>query len=74
MDDWKKDVKTLISETNALLNELKGAGLNTEQQNEVNEIKKIVNQISSYPSIYVHNYDMVSSILAEKKKKLKSFK
>jgi hypothetical protein len=74
MDDWKKDVKTLLSETNALLNELKGAGLNTDQQNEVNEIRKNVNQISSYPSIYVHNYDLLSTYLAEKKKKLQSFK
>lgn len=74
MDDWKKDLKTLLNETNALLNELKGTVLNTEQQGEVNDIRRIVNQISSYPSIYVHNYDMLSSLLAEKKKKLKSFK
>lgn len=74
MEDWKKDVKTLLAETNTLINELKGTGLNTEQQNELNDIKKMVNQISSFPSIYVHNYDLVSSLLAEKKKRLKSFK
>lgn len=74
MEDWKKDIKTTLTEINSLINELKGTGLNTEQQNELNDIKKIVNQISSHQSIYVHNYDMVSSILAEKKKKLKGFK
>jgi DNA-binding transcriptional regulator GbsR (MarR family) len=74
MEDWKKDVKTLLSETNSLLNELKGAGLNTDLQNEVNEIRKNVNQINSYPSIYVHNYDLLSTYLAEKKKKLQSFR
>ena len=74
MTDWRNDIKSLIVAANSLINELKGTGLNTDQQNEVNDIKKLVNQISSYPSIYVHNYDLVSSLLSAKIKKLKSFK
>jgi hypothetical protein len=70
-NDWKKDVKGLSAEVSGLLNNIKGADLNSEQQNEVNEIRKMLNQLNSYPSIYVHNYDLISSALAEKKKYLK---
>lgn len=74
MDEWKNDVKKLLSETNGLLNELKGAGLNNEQLAQVNEIRKNINQISSYQSIYVHNYDLISSYLSDQKKKLQGLK
>ncbi len=71
MGEWKADVNTLLSEVNGLLNGINSAALNEDQQTEIKEIKRIVSDISSHPSIYVHNYDLLSSLLTEKKKKLK---
>lgn len=72
--DWKKDVKKLVSDAELLLKEAPVSELNDEQKTELNETKKIINDIKSYPSIYVHNYDLISSILSEKVKFLKKLK
>lgn len=73
MDDWKKDVINLKAELNTLINKAQEMDLNEDQKHELAEAKKIYNQINPYPSIYVHNYDLISSMLSEKKKKLKDF-
>ncbi len=72
MADWKKDINGSIAEVNGLVNTAGKMELSNEDRNEVNETKKIINQLSSYPSIYVHNYDMLAGVLNEKKKKLKN--
>ena len=72
MGEWKTDVKKLTGEVNELLNGLNSAELSEEQKNEIKEVKRIVSDISSHQSIYVHNYDLLSSLLSEKKKKLKA--
>lgn len=74
MVEWRQDIKDLLSQSNSLINELKGTDLSTEQQNEVAETKKLTNQLSSYSSIYVHNYDLISTLLTEKIKALKKLK
>ena len=71
MTDWKKEFNGTKSEISDLLNKVQGMELTNEQRSEANEIKKIVNQFNAYPSIYVHNYDLISTVLSEKKKKLK---
>lgn len=72
--DWKEDVKKLLKQANDEINSLKSAQLDEEQQAIVNEARKIVNEISAYPSIYVHNYDLISSLLSEKIKQMKKLK
>lgn len=74
MIDWKKDISKLIIEANSLLDKTKNKDLSDEDKVQVNEIRKLVNQISSYPSIYVHNYDLLSSVLSDKMKILKTYK
>jgi hypothetical protein len=69
--DWKNDVKNLVSEAELLIKDTPVSDLNDEQKSELNGIKKIVSDIKSYPSIYVHNYDLISSLLSEKIKLLK---
>ena len=73
-NDWKEDVRKLLNEANDEINSLKGAQLDAEQQIIVNDAKKIVNDVSAYPSIYVHNYDLISTLLSEKIKQMKKFK
>lgn len=73
MDDWKKDVSDQKAELSELLANAQNTELTNEQRDEVNEIRKIYNQINSYPSIYVHNYEMISTVLSDSRKKLKSF-
>lgn len=71
MIDWKKDINKLLIELNSLLDKAKNGDLSKDESEEINEIRKISQQISSYPSIYVHNYDLISSVLSEKIKILK---
>jgi Zn ribbon nucleic-acid-binding protein len=73
MGEWKTDVKKKSGELNELIQQTKGLELTAEEKAEVDDARKILNQINSYPSIYVHNYDMISSVLSEKIKKLKKF-
>jgi nitrate/TMAO reductase-like tetraheme cytochrome c subunit len=73
-NDWKEDVQKLLKEASTEINRLKSASLDDEQQAVLTETKKIVNNISSYPSIYVHNYDLISTLLSDKIKTLKKIK
>lgn len=72
MGDWKKEVVKLSAEVNELIKGINVSELDQEQQNELKEIRKIYSEINSHKSIYVHNYDLISSVLTEKKKKLKA--
>ena len=56
-----------------LIQKSKSMELSNEEKAEVEDARKILNQITSYPSIYVHNYDLITTVLNEKKKKLKNF-
>lgn len=71
MGEWKMDVKKLTSELSDLIQQTKDLQLNNEDKAEVDEAKKLLSQLNSYPSIYVHNYDLLSSTLSEKIKVLK---
>ncbi|MEO8514963.1 MAG: NapC/NirT family cytochrome c [Ignavibacteria bacterium] len=72
MDEWKADVKKLSSELGELIQKTKGLDLSNEDKAEVDDARKVMNQINSYPSIYIHNYDLISTALNEKKKKIKN--
>jgi hypothetical protein len=74
MADWKKDVRNLISENEQLLKTLKENNLSEEQKNIINETKKFISQLNTYSSLYVHNYDLISTVLTDFKKKLKDIK
>jgi hypothetical protein len=71
MVEWKGDVKKLEKEIDELLNQLQNTDLSAEERGQFNEAKKLVRQLKAYPSIYIHNYDLISSVLSEKKKLLK---
>lgn len=72
MGEWKNDVKKISGELGELIQQTKGLNLNNEEKAEVEEARKILNQLNSYPSIYVHNYDLVTTVLNERKKKIKN--
>ncbi len=72
MGEWKADVKKLSGELSELIQKTKGLELSNENKAEVEDARKILNQINSHQSIYVHNYDLISTVLSEKKKKIKN--
>jgi len=72
MTDWKKEFQASLADLNSLISTASKMQLSNEDMNDVNDAKKIVNQLGSYPSIYVHNYDMLTSVINDKKKKLKN--
>jgi hypothetical protein len=69
--EWKGDIQKLLKDANTEIQNLKDRQLDGDGQALVNDTKKLVGDISSNPSIYVHNYDLLSSLLSEKIKKLK---
>lgn len=71
MLEWKGDVNKLEKEIDELLGKLQNADLSAEERGQFNDAKKLVRHLKSYPSIYIHNYDLISSVLSEKKKLLK---
>jgi inosine/xanthosine triphosphate pyrophosphatase family protein len=72
--DWKNDINKLTKEAETELKNAKELNLDNDQITVVNDTKRIVNEINSKPSIYVHNYDLISSLLSDNIKKLKKFK
>jgi hypothetical protein len=74
MTDWKKDVNSSLAQVNSLIEGTKYLGLNNEDKATVSDAKKFAGQISAYPSIYIHNYSLISSILSDYIKKLKKIK
>jgi hypothetical protein len=72
MDEWKGDVKKISGELNELIQKTKDIELSNEERDEVENARKILNKLNSYPSIYVHNYDLISTVLNERKKKIKN--
>ncbi len=68
MLDWKSDIKKLSGTLNEMLSK-NSAELNGDA-NVINDAKSLVKRINSNPSLYAHNYDLLSTLLSEKKKKL----
>lgn len=68
MLDWKSDIKKLSGTLNDMLSK-NSAELNGDA-NAVNDAKSLVKRINSNPSLFAHNYDLLSTLLSEKKKKL----
>jgi hypothetical protein len=71
--DWKKDVSKLIKEAETELNNIKSVTLDSDGQQAVNDLKKIISDITASPGIYTHNYDLLSSLLSEKIKILRKY-
>lgn len=74
MTEWKGDVKKLVAEVNELINGIDRNAIDEQQKADLDRIKKEVSKISSYPSIYVHNNELISTVLSDGKKKLKEMK
>ncbi|MCX6160136.1 MAG: NapC/NirT family cytochrome c [Ignavibacteriae bacterium] len=68
--EWKNDIKNLTGAINSEISKMNTANLSDDQKNEVAEAKKLLVKINSAPSIYVHNYGLVSDLLSEKKSKM----
>jgi len=73
-EEWKKDINKLLKEAGDEVAGTKGMSLDNEQQALVSDTKKLIGQISAYPSIYVHNYDLLSTLLSEKIKLIRKIK
>ena len=72
MIEWKNDVKKVSGELNELIQKSKDMQLSNEDKAEVEDAKKLLNTLNSYQSLYIHNYDLITTVLGEKKKKLKN--
>ncbi|MCE1165200.1 MAG: cytochrome c3 family protein [Bacteroidetes bacterium] len=68
MLDWKSDIKKLSGTLNEILSK-NSAELNGDA-NAVNDAKTLIKKINANPSLFAHNYDLLSTLLSEKKKKL----
>ncbi len=74
MNDWKKEINSQVREAESLISEVKNKELNEADKTTINDTKKIITLINSNPSLYVHNNELISSLLSEKIKLLKKMK
>jgi hypothetical protein len=74
MVDWKKDINSLLKEAEGLVSDVKNNDLNEENKVVINETRKLLALINSYPSLYVHNNELISLLLSEKIKLLKKMR
>ncbi len=72
--EWKNDIKKLIKDAETELRNVKNLSPDEEQQAVISDTKKILSELSTRPSIYVHNYDLLSSVLTKHIKKLREIK
>ena len=72
--EWKDDINKSLNELKTEIRRVSGISLSYDQQTTLNDAKKIANDISSYSSIYIHNYDLLSTLLSDKIKQLKNIK
>jgi nitrate/TMAO reductase-like tetraheme cytochrome c subunit len=74
LSEWKKDVYARLKEAENLLNEVKNKNLSEEDKAVVNDTRKLISTINSNPSLYVHNNDLLSTLLSGKIKLLTKMK
>lgn len=70
MADWKSDIKKTAGTLNEILGKIDKQYSN---EKEVTESRELIKKINTYPSLYVHNYDLLSTLLSEKKKVLETY-
>lgn len=68
MKEWKTDVDKQIGTLKEMLSKI-----NKDNENEVLEVKKFINKVAAYRSLYVHNYGLISDLLSQKKKTLEKY-
>jgi hypothetical protein len=69
--EWKNDIRKLTKEVEAFLTELRDSEQSDEQKAIISELRKVIKDVSANPGIYIHNYDLISSLLSDNFKKLK---
>lgn len=71
MSEWREDIKKLSGTLQETLSKINNESLDAENVEKVNRTKLFLKKINSYPSIYIHNYDLISTLLSDYKKGLK---
>lgn len=68
MDEWKTDVNKSAGTIREIISKI-----NMDNDAEVIAAKNLINKISAYRSLYVHNYGLISDLLSQKKKALEKY-
>ena len=68
MDEWKTDVNKSAGTIREII-----SNINMDNDAEVIAAKNLINKISAYRSLYVHNYGLISDLLSQKKKALEKY-
>ena len=68
MAEWKTDVNKSVGTLREIISKI-----NMDNDAEVIEAKNLINKISAYRSLYVHNYGLISDLLSQKKKALEKY-
>ncbi|HPS65544.1 MAG TPA: hypothetical protein PK447_08220, partial [Ignavibacteria bacterium] len=74
VNDWRNDIAGLTKDIQGLLSSARSKNLSSEQKSLVDETKRLISQLNSNPGIFIHNYDLLSTVLSDFKKKLSEIK
>jgi hypothetical protein len=69
-EDWKSDIKKASGTLNDMLSKI---NKQSENESEVIEARNLLKRINMYPSLYAHNYELISTLISEKKKALEKY-
>jgi hypothetical protein len=72
--EWQSDVTKTISELSQLMNSLKTASLPPERKKVLQESEALASSIKKDGSKGIHNYQLLSDLLAKRKKELEGMK
>jgi len=73
MASWQQDIKKQVDEIKRLTLNLKNVNLSPQKRKTLEEAERLLDDITKGSAWGVHNYDLVGSLLAQKKKELSQF-
>lgn len=68
MIEWKEDVNKSAGTIREMISKI-----NMDNDEDVIKAKNLINKISAYKSLYVHNYGLISDLLSKKKKAIEKY-
>ncbi|MCU0372408.1 MAG: hypothetical protein MUE56_04110, partial [Ignavibacteria bacterium] len=69
-NEWKNDIKKQSGTLNDILSKI---SKQYDNENDVVAARTLMKKLNAYQSIYVHNYNLISELLSEKKKAVEKY-
>lgn len=69
-EEWKNDIKKSAGTLSEMLSKI---SKQSENESEVVEARNLLKKLNMYPSLYAHNYELIITLITEKKKAVEKY-